>query len=116
MLGEASDFDMPANNRLRYTGSVTRKFLVVAAFSFNDDGGGLPLFRFAKNGTDIAKSEVGIPASWGFGGETAWAGAIQCFVELATNDYVELFGKSGAGGGGSSTVLTMNLTARALFG
>ncbi|MCC7147140.1 MAG: hypothetical protein IT443_11900 [Phycisphaeraceae bacterium] len=114
-LGEASDFDMPASNRLRYTGAATRKFVVSIAFSFNDDGSGLPLFRIAKNGTTAAKSEAGVPASWGFGGETAWAGCLQCIVELATNDYVELYGKSGTGGGGSSTVLTMNMIARALF-
>lgn len=85
----ARDMSMPANNRLRYDGAITRQFLIKAAFSMTAAASNeVYAFRLAKNGTTIAASEI--QRFVGTGSDVG-AAAVQASVELSTNDYVELF-------------------------
>ena len=87
-----SDFTMPANNRLTYTGSTTTRFNVLAVVSLQAAGSNQTVsIRLAKNGTTDIATQVtarlgnsNLPSVL----TTAWN------VSLATNDYVEVFATS----------------------
>ena len=83
------DFSMPANNRLTYLGRQTTHFLVTAALSMTAAGNNKQIGLYvAKNGTAIADSEI--KRFVGTGSDIG-AAAVVTLVELAQDEYVELF-------------------------
>lgn len=91
-------FDMPADNRLRYTGTVTALMHVACTISFNvASGSNQELeFKLYKNGAEIATSEILDSVSAANGFEST---AIHVFVSMATNDYLELYCANNSGTG-----------------
>jgi hypothetical protein len=90
LSGLESSFDNPSGHRLRYTGGQTRTFRVNVVGGVIG-GGTTPdalLFRLAKNGTTLSKSEQ--PTMF----RTAALSdhfSLQVVVSLAQNDYLELY-------------------------
>ena len=76
------------NNRLRYTGTKTRKFTLIATFSMLGGNNKVYAFHIYKNGSNIPSIYVenNIQNAGDIGAAT-----IMGTVELATNDYVELW-------------------------
>lgn len=88
--GVLTSFTMPANNRLTYTGTATRKFLILVsggAHSGNADEISIGVIKNAS-GSPVSSSVNEFTAT---GANTTMAVSAQCIVELATNDYVEVF-------------------------
>lgn len=87
-----SDFTMPSNNRLTYTGTTTIRFNVVSVVSLQASGSNQTVsIRLAKNATTDAATDVtarlgnsGLPSVLA----TTWN------VSLATNDFIEVFATS----------------------
>lgn len=102
-------FDMPATNRLRYTGSVTALMHVACTISYVvASGTNQELeFRIYKNGNPIAESEILDTCSAATGNEST---AIHVFVSMAQNEYLELWCANNSGTG-DITVKTLNLFA-----
>jgi len=102
------------NNRLRYTGSATRKFLVFASMDmFTDSDGAQFSIRIAKNGATIAATQcnaaAAVKASVGIAKLVSnW------IIELAQNQYVEIFVAS-VGGAETGTPQRMRLVATPVF-
>lgn len=94
-LGRAAQFDMPANNRLRYTGAKTSIFDCSVNTSAESDGGAQLFSIFLSDtGTVDLTSEIDLQIS--NPNEHVVLGT--CFlVELAQNEYVELFIDTAAG-------------------
>lgn len=90
-----SGFDMPANNRLRYTGPVTRHAHIACSLSLtmagNNEIAGLSIFHFdasAGSGAVLDHSHVERFISTGADiGSTA----LHADVMMDTNDYIELW-------------------------
>lgn len=102
------DFDHPASNRLRYTGAVTKSAHIACSFSVTSSGNGkLYEFTVAKNGTPIPGSEV--QRKIGTGADVG-TGAIHTAVDLAQNDYLELWVEN-LTDGTDATIETLNLFA-----
>jgi hypothetical protein len=83
------DDDGATSNRLRYTGTFTKHFFVSASVSMTSATGGDEIgLHLAKNGVVIAASEIlrTTNASSDHGAAYIHAG-----VDLAANDYVELW-------------------------
>jgi len=78
------------NNRLTYTGGITRSFRVTASCSAQaiTTNNTIILVRAAKNGATIAESESQATTSGTGRNENFYSQAI---VELTTNDFLELF-------------------------
>lgn len=78
------------NNRLTYTGGITREFVVTASCSANSvvTPAANITVRIAKNGVTLAESESQATTSSSGRNENFYC---QTLVQLATNDYVELF-------------------------
>jgi hypothetical protein len=78
------------DNRLTYTGGITRSFRVTASCSAQaiTTNATIILVRAAKNGTTIAESESQATTSATGRNENFYSQAI---VELTTNDFLELF-------------------------
>lgn len=96
------------NGRLRYTGATTRMFHVACTISIapaaaNDTF----VFGVAKNGTVVASSKVLIKATNALDARST---AMHVMVELATNDYLELY-VGNTTDADDVTVLTLNLFA-----
>lgn len=88
-LALGSDFDMPADNRIRYTGVPTRRFIVQAGISMTTAGTNVVLgMKFAKNGVvdDITEMQRKV----GTGSDIGAATPLGMF-SLATNDYLEMW-------------------------
>jgi len=82
---DLSNFTMPANNRLTYTGSPTVRAMIyctVMEYTPRETG-----YRLAKNGSSLSETEVRKFAVLSDHLSITLLGA----VSLATNDYVELF-------------------------
>ena len=86
---ELGDFTMPANNRLTYTGADTRVFMAQFAGSVSKAAGSSSetTYYLYLNGSPITGSLVGRTLSSSAEG----AFAVSAVVELALNDYVELW-------------------------
>ena len=83
------DFDMPANNRLRYTGAETKVAHVAMSFSATSPGNNKTYnFYAALNGTVLASSVVRLQITTGANVQTS---AIHVAVEMAQNDYLEIW-------------------------
>lgn len=78
------------NNRLTYTGGITKEFIVTAAVSANSvtTNAAVITVRIAKNGVTIADSEAQATTSQSGRNETFYC---QTIVQLTTNDYIEMF-------------------------
>jgi hypothetical protein len=114
-LDAAAQFDANGvNNRLRYTGSATRRFLVFASMDmFTATDGAQFTIRIAKNGTTIEATQCNAAAAVKAGSGIA---KLVCswIIEFATNDYVELFVAS-VGGSETGTPQRMRLIATPVF-
>jgi hypothetical protein len=89
-------FTMPANNRLTYTGTATRHFHVGVNAGVTKAGGGATVgtMSIAKNGTVETGSKVTVTVQNTSDKQhmsTTWA------LDLATNDYIEVFLESDTG-------------------
>jgi hypothetical protein len=78
------------NNRLTYSGGLTKEFVVSASVSANSvvTPSAIILVRIAKNGTTIADSESQATTSSSGRNENFFC---QTIVQLAPNDFVEMF-------------------------
>lgn len=90
-LLQSRNFDMPADNRLRYIGTDTGKFKVAINFSAFESTASADVFLFEiyKNG-----AATGIATRQGLDGTTAdeaQSVVLGGMLELATNDYIEVF-------------------------
>jgi len=84
------NFNMPVDNRLRYTGVLTKLFHVVSVISYSVASGANQQMRarIYKNGVFISGSEIldTITTSADIN-----SSSVNTLVELATNDYLEIF-------------------------
>ena len=81
--------DMPADNRLRYTGTPTMHFHVAVSTSFTTAGSNETIgLKVAKNGTVIDSSVCRRRVT---SGSDIGSTAVHIDASLATNDYLELF-------------------------
>jgi hypothetical protein len=110
--GFLSNFTHPASNRLTYTGTATRKFLVAAALSFHGTATNDYKFAFHKNTSSLLSPSI-ISTTGAGAGDLAHV-SIQTIVELATNDFIEVF-VTNADATNSATIDFMNVTAVALI-
>jgi len=110
--GTLSNFTHPANNRLTYTGTVTRKFLVTAALSFHGTNSNDYNFAFHKNTSSALTMSIISTTATGAGNLAHVS--CQCIVELATNDFIEMF-VTNIDASNNATVDFMNITAMALI-
>jgi len=88
LLSPATDFDMPQNGRLRYTGTTTKNFRVRQDISAQPGAAGVTMFScFYKNGTYV-------------GGDMKFYGAVTTgsycagstyIISLSTDDYIEIW-------------------------
>lgn len=89
LLSAASEVDMPQNNRLRYTGSVQRAFMVDVSFTVTVSGNDQDTrYQLAKNGSLLVETIVARKFAQG-----ADKGSLSMNTQLAlnTDDYIEMF-------------------------
>ena len=83
------DFTHASPGRLTYTGGTTKKFQVLGALGVQvPSASETYVARVAKNGATIVASTVGIQLS--SSGQRPCL-ATQTIIELATNDYIEIY-------------------------
>lgn len=99
-----------SDNRLTYSGAITRSFKVTVTASVSSGANNVIGNYVAKNGTVVANSEIYITANSGGRAENV---AIQTVVELAQNDFVEFFVENDSGTS-NITVTDMAFIAEAL--
>ena len=97
VAGETDGFTISTNNRATYTGATTAKFRVTYHWTATSESNNVVLaFQIAKNGTVIAATisgrKIGTNTDEG-NMSTEWV------IELATGDYVELWGTNESGTG-----------------
>lgn len=110
--GTLSNFTHPDTNRLTYTGTATRKFLITTALSFH--GTGTNDYKFALYKNTSSALSASIISSTGAGtGDLAHI-SCQTIVELATNDFIEVF-VTNADATNSATIDFMNVVAVAII-
>jgi hypothetical protein len=85
-----NNFSQEANNRLRYDGVTTKKFWVTADVSFAGDQNETIEWGIYKNGTLVANSKVTFSLNRPFDNQESPV-SVQCLVELAEDDYVEVW-------------------------
>ena len=85
---DSYEFDSPSNGRLRYTGTVTRMFHVAVSISFSGGANDIFVAGIAKGGTVVSESKI--LRKVGAGGDVG-STAIHTIVELAQNEYIELY-------------------------
>ena len=92
----SSDFSMPDNNKLQYTGATTKRFLISADVHAYDSSAAYVYYELLlyKNGTALSPSTN----SKGTSMQRRTPIYIQAVVELAQNDYIEVYGASGNSG------------------
>lgn len=85
------------SNRLTYTGAPTKKFHVSAALSFTTvDNNQIIGLKFAKNGTVVDNTYI--DRKTGTGADVGAVG-MTAIIELADNDYIEVFAANESGTG-----------------
>ena len=103
------------NNRLRYTGSATRKFLVFASLDMLSSVNGTQFsIKIAKNGTLIDATQCNASVSIKSAGSGIAKLVSNWIIEFAQNDYVEIFVAS-VGGAETGTPQRMRLVATPVF-
>jgi hypothetical protein len=110
--GFLSNFTHTNSNRLTYTGTATRKFLITAALSFHGTATNDYKFAFHKNTSSLLSPSI-VSTTGAGTGDLAHV-SIQTIVELATNDFIEVF-VTNADATNSATIDFMNVTAVALI-
>lgn len=88
LSGDAWAFDMPVNDRLRYTGIVPSRVEVTAAINLTDGNNKTFEVALAKNGVVLADTARTVKIETG--GDIDGAVVIGDF-QAVTNDYVEIF-------------------------
>ncbi|HXU26744.1 MAG TPA: hypothetical protein VN698_05885 [Bacteroidia bacterium] len=82
----------PTNNRLTYTGTKTRRFLVICSLCIISGGNGKNYsFYVTKNGVKLSESEMSVKSN---SSTDQTALAVSCTVSLAPNDYIEIWGEN----------------------
>lgn len=85
---EADNFTVATTNRATYTGTVTQKFRVTCMASITSENNNITaMICLAKNGVPITETE----SRRDMGTSDDGAMACQWIVELAENDYIELW-------------------------
>ena len=110
--GTLSNFTHPASNRLTYTGTATRKFLITVALSFHGTGTNDYKFAFHKNTSSLLSASI-ISTTGAGTGDLAHV-SCQTIIELATNDFIEVF-VTNADATNSATIDFMNMVAVAII-
>ena len=84
-----SKFSTPSGNNLTYTGAFSQAFIIQVNCNVRTSVSTQNInIGIAKNGTFLTESEMTILCA---AGSTPSFGATQCVVEMAINDYVELY-------------------------
>jgi hypothetical protein len=109
--GTLSNFTHTSGNRLTYTGTATRKFFVSATISFHGTNGTDYAFAIGKNNNIITASIV---EQTGEGAADLSSVSVQCIVELANTEFIEVFTTSMTGPN-NPTVDHMNVVAIGLI-
>ena len=107
-----SNFTHPASNKLTYTGTATRKFLITAALSFHGNAADDYKFAFTKNASTTLSASI-ISSTGSGAGDLAHV-SCQTIVELDTNDFIEVF-VTNANTTNSATIDFMNMVAVAII-
>ena len=94
-----------------YTGGATRKFFVSSALSYHGTTNDFS-FAIKKNNSAIVASSAILTT--GDGANDLTHVSSQCIVELATDDFIEVF-VANTDAASNATVDQMNLTAFALI-
>ncbi|MEI6462474.1 MAG: hypothetical protein WCO33_02280 [bacterium] len=105
--GLSNQFDMPLNNRLRYTGTKTKVFHIAADLTYKTSAGTNQTltFQLYKNGVALSGALLkNTLASTSITG----TGTLHVFVSMTQNDYLEVWVTNGTSTN-SVTVDTMNL-------
>ena len=110
--GTLSNFTHTTTNRLTYTGTATRKFLITTALSFHGNATNDYKFAFHKNTSSLLSASI-ISSTGAGAGELAHV-SCQTIVELATNDFIEVF-VTNADATNSATIDFMNMVAVAII-
>lgn len=107
VLNTAFNFTHSSPNRLTYTGSPTKKFSIGADISSTHSAPNTTVEYFiAKNGVIIANSEIN--RKIGTGGDVGASG-LSWIVELAENDYIEIFTDASNAGTTTASKLTIEI-------
>ena len=89
LSGLVSDFDMPADNELRYTGAITKRFHIAVSISFTVmNNNKLVGYEVWKNNS--ARIPGSLIKRFVATGADVGSTAIHCFESLAQNDYLTL--------------------------
>jgi len=105
----ASDWSMPANNRLQYGGTATRLAVVSCSFSMQSVGATVDLtWRIAKGGVTIADTEITRRVS---NAAQNGAASVNALVEVSNGDYLELW-VTNETNNTNLTVIKMTMTVR----
>jgi hypothetical protein len=111
LVGGGSNFDMPANGRLRYTGSATKTFAVQVSASMTSASNNQVLYLvLGVNGTEDTNTVVQRKTSTG---ADVGAASISGLISLAQNDYVTLMIRNSTTAS-NATIEAMNMLAFAL--
>ncbi|TDO73205.1 hypothetical protein EV143_106147 [Flavobacterium chryseum] len=96
-------------NRLKYLGKKKRIFQIAGSISFQVPGAGTYIIYIAKNGTVLSQYKI-------YGRGTAVNDIVvlplNATVELATNDYVEVYAQRYTGSNGAIVVPNMTFTIK----
>lgn len=87
----AVDFDMPANNRLRHTGSAAKPFLMGASGSITVSADAKVTLALAEDGVVDADTEQEVECTLAEGAEPF---SLRGLFDLALNEYVEVWVKA----------------------
>ena len=99
----------PANNRLQYTGTKTRRFAVIGSVSVTAQSANKYFsFYIYKNGVKLPESEQAMRLSTGVDKGSL---TLTCTVQVSTNDYIEIWAAN-TSDATSMTVETLNLTIK----
>lgn len=105
-------FEKVGNNRIVYKGAKKRYFQVNASVSYQATDDVTIILYIAKNGTVVSETKVyGRGATGFFVAQGILALPIVGTIELAQNDYIEIWAERYSGAGNMNTV-SLNLTAR----
>ena len=89
ILLPSTEFDSPVDGRLRYIGTETKTFVMMASLSAISGGVDKTyLFYLAKNGVIIPETEISRTLGSVFQGAAI---SLLGVVSLATNDYIEVW-------------------------
>lgn len=98
------------DNRATYIGALTGNFHVAAVLSLNAGNNNQIGVYIAKNGTILPESEIYVTANSGGRAESAF---VQVLLELAQNDYIEVFVENSTSAT-NITVSELNVTVEAV--